>query len=86
MKEGFVLSHGVPNTPVMKVELGSEIEVICGVGVDLEVFNDLLFDDEFIGWVREYCAHHSCNQVVVSFRGYPTGFCHFVTDERHALN
>ena len=82
MKDSFVLAHGFPNKPVMDADFGDECSVICGAGIDLEDFNELVFDDEFLAWVREYCAHHQCNQVVVSLRGYPTGFCLFTTDER----
>lgn len=82
MYQEFVLAHGVPNKPVMEADFGNECAVICGAGIDLEVFEGLLFDDGFLESVREFCTQHQCNQVVVSLRGYPTGFCLFTTDER----
>lgn len=81
MNNFFVLSHVQPEKPVFIEELLDEHEVICGGGVDYEVFNGLLFDDEFLERVREFCSHHHCNQVVVSLKGHP-GLYRFTTDER----
>lgn len=80
MQQDFVLANGFQNKPVMDADFGNEYAVICGAGVDLEVFEGLLFDEDFLGWVRVYCAQHQCNQVVVSRRGFPTGFYHFTTN------
>lgn len=77
----LVLSHIQPDQPVFIKDLQDEYEVICGAGLDYEYFNELLFDDKFIEWVREYSSHHHCNQVVVSLRGHP-GLYRFTTDER----
>jgi hypothetical protein len=81
VSEFIVLAHGFPNKPILDDELGSEFDVICGAGIDLEVFVELLYDDDFLERVRKFCTQHQCNQIVASLRGYPTGFCHFVTDE-----
>lgn len=81
MKHVFIFSHVQPGKPVFVEELADEYEVICGAGIDPEIFDGLLYDDLFLDRVKEYCSHHQCNQVVVSLQGHP-GLYRFTTDER----
>lgn len=81
MNQSFVFSHVQPGKPVFLEELNDEYEVICGAGIDPEIFDGLLYDDLFLDRVKDYCSHHQCNQVVVSLRGHP-GLYRFTTDER----
>lgn len=81
MNNVFAFSHVQPGKPVFVEELEDEYEVICGAGIEPEIFDGLLYDDQFLERVREYCTHHQCNQVVVSLKGHP-GLHRFTTDER----
>ena len=74
MHEIFVLAHGLPGQPVLDDDMGDDIDVACGAGIDGETFETLLNDEVFCEQVRLFCTQFQCNQVFVSRRSFPEGW------------
>lgn len=75
--EWFVLSHGVHNVPVKVNEEDlspAQYEVFKGAGIDDEMFEKVVKDEEIKMRIRMFCEEYDCNQVVISRDGFPEGF------------